>query len=109
MLCFQKHVITGEAQITLTNAQGVQIPLRITNNKDQTYRVEFETTVAGTYTANVTFASVQVPGSPFTVNVVPAESDLNSVQVQELPQSMLTRITLFYFHVVVDSRLTMHG
>lgn len=80
-------VSVGGVQMTLTNAQGVNIPVRITDNKDQTFRVEFETTVTGTYTANVTFASLVVPGSPFKVNVVPATSETNNVHVKELPQS----------------------
>lgn len=78
---------TGAVQATLSDTNGTNVPVRITDNKDQTYRVEFETTVAGTYTANVTFAGQQVPNSPFKVNVVPSTADVSKVQVKELPQS----------------------
>ena len=79
--------LIGAVQVTLTNAQGVQLPVRIVDNNDQTYRAEFETAVVGTYTLNVTFASFPVPGSPFKVDVVPATVDLSNVQVKGLPES----------------------
>ena len=73
-------------QVTLTDAQGQIIPVRLTDNKDKTFRVEFEVQVAGVYNANVTFANVATPGSPYKVNVE-AAVDLSKVQVRGLPQS----------------------
>jgi len=72
--------------VILTDAQGQQIPVRIIDNKDKTYRVEFEAHVPGVLSANVTFASLAVPRSPFTINVQ-SEIDLSKVQVRGLPNS----------------------
>lgn len=72
----------------MADANGAQVPVRITDNKDRTYRIEFEISVTGVYSANVSFASLQVPGSPFKVSVVPAESDVSKAQVKDLPQSV---------------------
>ena len=83
------NLCAGVVEVTLTDSQGVNIPVRIIDNKDQTYRVEFETTVVGTCTANVAFASLQVPGSPFKVTVVPAVAEVPNVQLKELPKGIL--------------------
>ena len=83
LLCLR----TGAVQVTLTDAQGQIIPVRVTDNKDKTFRVEFEAQVAGVYTANVTFAGVATPRSPYKVNVE-AAVDVSKVQVRGLPQSM---------------------
>lgn len=72
--------------MTLTDSQGQIIPVRITDNKDKTFRVEFEVQVAGIYSANVTFSGVATPGSPYKVNVESAV-DISKVQVKGLPQS----------------------
>ena len=72
--------------MTLTDAQGQVIPVRITDNKDKTFRVEFEAQVAGIYSANVTFGGVATPGSPYKITVE-AAVDLSKVQVKGLPQS----------------------
>lgn len=76
----------------MADANGTQVPVRVSDNKDRTYRVEFETSVIGVYTANVSFASLQVPGSPFKVTVVPVESDVNNAQVKDLPQSVYSAV-----------------
>ena len=70
--------------MTLTDSQGQNVPVRLIDNKDKTYRAEFEAPVTGVYSANVTFSGVAVPGSPYSINVQPAVVD---VQVQGLPQS----------------------
>jgi len=72
--------------VTLTDAQGQSVPVRLTDNKDKTFRVEFEAQVAGVYSANVTFASLATPGSPYKVTVESAV-DVSKVQVRGLPQS----------------------
>jgi len=69
--------------------------VRITDNKDKTFRVEFEAQVAGVYTASVTFASVATPGSPYKINVE-AAIDVSKVQVRGLPQSKYTQIRRYH-------------
>ena len=79
-------VTTGAVQVTLTDAQGQNIPVKLIDSNDKTFRVEFEAPVAGVYTANVTFAGVATPGSPYKINVE-AVPDVSKVQVRGLPQS----------------------
>jgi len=83
-------------QVTLTDSQGQNVPVRLIDNNDKTFRVEFEAQVAGVYTASVTFASVATPGSPYTINVE-AATDVSKVQVRGLPQS---EFTLLYCDLV---------
>ena len=40
----------GELKVTLTDAKGVAVPLKVVDNKDKTYRVEFQTSVVGVCT-----------------------------------------------------------
>jgi len=75
--------------VTLTDSQGRNVPVRLTDNHDKTFRVEFEVEVAGVYNANVSFAGVATPGSPYKVNVEPA-LDVSKVQVRGLPHSQYT-------------------
>jgi len=78
--------VSGEPHISLTNEQGLTVMAKIIDNKDKTYRVEFEATSVGVYTSTITFAGRPVPGSPFKINVVPSV-DVNKVQVKGLPES----------------------
>ena len=56
------------------------------DNKDKTYRVEFEATTVGNYTANVSFANQSIPKSPYTITVQPS-TDVTKVAVKDLPES----------------------
>ena len=76
----------GPVAVTLTDSNGQKVPVRITDNKDKTFRVDFEAPVAGVYSANVTFAGLTVPKSPFKINVE-SPVDVSKVQVRGLPQS----------------------
>jgi len=98
-------VCIGAAQVTLTDAQGQIIPVRITDNKDKTFRVEFEAQVAGVYSANVTFAGVATPQSPYKINVE-AAVDLSQVQVRGLPQSKTSTFQTTHRVDVITSRLS---
>ena len=72
--------------MTMTTDQGVNIPVKLIDSHDGTYRVEFEATVVGTYNTNVTFAGQQTPASPYKVKVEPAV-DTSKVRVTDLPES----------------------
>ena len=76
--------------MTMTTDQGVNIPVKMIDNHDGTYRVEFEATVVGTYNTNVTFAGQQTPASPYKVNVQPAavQPDASKVRVTDMPQGL---------------------
>lgn len=67
----------------LTSESGVQVPVRVVDNKDKTFKVEFNPDVVGTLTATVSYANQPVPKSPFRVTSV----DVSKVVVKELPSS----------------------
>ena len=73
--------------MTLTDAKGAAVPFKLIDNKDKTYRVEFQVTVVGVCTATVMQANQPVTGSPFKITVE-AGLDLSKVQVNGLPESM---------------------
>lgn len=72
--------------VSLTTESGVQVPVHVTDNKDKTYKVEFNPTTVGTLSAVVSYANQPVPKSPFKVSVQPAV-DVSKVHVKELPAS----------------------
>ena len=72
--------------MTLTTAEGVSVPVKLIDNHDRTYRVEFEPTTPGTYKTNVMFAGQRTPDSPYTVNVQPPAVDTSKVRVTDMPQ-----------------------
>jgi len=74
--------------VTLTDAKGVALPFKLIDNKDKTYRVEFQATVVGIYTATVTYAGQPAIGSPYKITVE-AGIDLSKIQVKGLPDSKL--------------------
>jgi len=63
--------------------------------KDNTFRIEFEPTSVGTYTANVFFADQEIPSSPYKIRVEPS-IDVGRVVVQGLEDS---ESGLFKLHV----------
>ena len=79
---------TGDIQVTMTTEQGVNVPFKVIDNHDRTYRVEFEATAVGTYSTNVMFAGQKTPASPYKINVQPAvlAVDANKVRVTNMPQ-----------------------
>jgi len=74
---------TGDIQVTMTTEQGVNVPFKVIDNHDRTYRVEFEATAVGTYSTSVMFAGQKTPASPYKINVQPAVP----VRVTDLPDS----------------------
>ena len=73
--------------MSMTTDQGVNIPVKLIDNHDRTYRVEFEPSTVGTYSANVMFAGQMTPASPYKINVQPAVTvDTSKVRVTDMPQ-----------------------
>ena len=79
-------VLAGEVKVTLTDAKGVAVPFKLVDNKDKTYRVEFQATVVGVLTATVMYANQPATGSPYKITVE-SGLDLSKVQVNGLPES----------------------
>jgi len=72
----------------MTNAvSGEVIPVRVVDNHDGTYRVEFEATSVGQYNTSVTFAGQLTPASPYKINVQQPTIDTSKVKVTDLPES----------------------
>lgn len=82
--------------VSLTTESGAQVPVNITDNKDKTYRVEFNPNTVGTLSAVVSYANQPVPKSPFKVSV----ADVSKVHVKELPasKSQLQLIIIQFFN-----------
>jgi len=97
----------GEPNFSLVNEKNAPVPYKLTDNKDRTYRAEFEATVIGTYTANITFVGRPVPKSPFKINVG-AGSDANKVKVYgpAVEQPVLTQQPTY---LIVDCKEAGQG
>ena len=82
--------VTGDVAIALTNERGLDVPVTTTDQKDNTFRIEFEPQTVGQYNASVFFADQEIPSSPYRVNVKPSV-DVSKVQIQGLDDSKCTR------------------
>jgi len=73
----------------MLNVDGQSVPLKLIDQGDRTYRVEFEPSTVGLYQTSVWFAGQLTPSSPYTVNVQAAEPvvDTSKVRVTDLPES----------------------
>jgi len=80
-------VLSGEVSVELVTAEGQSVPVKVIDNHDRTYRVEFEPTTPGTYKTNVMFAGHRTPDSPYHVNVQLPAVDTSKVRVTDLPDS----------------------
>ena len=87
------HVL-GDVAIALTNERGLDVPVNTIDNKDNTFRIDFEPTTVGTYTACVFFADQEIPSSPYKINVEPSV-DVSKVHVQGLDESKWIMYTMF--------------
>lgn len=76
----------GDVAIALTNERGMDVPVKTIDNKDNTFRVEFEPSTVGTYHCSVFFADREIPSSPYNITVEPS-IDVSKVQVQGLDNS----------------------
>ncbi|KAL4226921.1 hypothetical protein ACF0H5_014899 [Mactra antiquata] len=73
----------GDVAIALTDDRGKDVPCTTSDNKDGTFKVEYEPTTPGTYTVQVYFATKEVPQSPIKVKVE-SSIDLSKVTVKGL-------------------------
>ena len=80
-------VHAGAVSVTLTTETGEVIPVRLVDNHDGTYRVEFEATSVGQYNTAVTFAGQLTPASPYKITVQQPKIDTSKVHVTDLPES----------------------
>ncbi|XP_061187564.1 filamin-A-like isoform X11 [Saccostrea echinata] len=77
----------GDIGIALTDANGRDVPVKTTDQKDGTFKVEYEPVNPGTYVVAVYFAGKEIPSSPIKVPVE-ASIDLSKVKVVGLDKPM---------------------
>ena len=94
--------------MTVTDSQGRTVPVKLIDNHDKTFRVDFELLVPGVYTANVTFAGVATPASPYKITAE-AAADVSKVQVRGLPRSESITQTVVYIGVQMSDKITLRG
>ena len=83
--------------IALTNERGMDAPVKTVDNRDNTFRIDFEPTTVGLYTANVFFADQEIPTSPYKVRVEPS-IDVRKVKVEGLdPSKFFVGVVSFKF------------
>ena len=77
---------SGDVAIALTDERGLDVPVKTTDNKDNTFKIDFEPKTVGTYTASVFFAEQEIPSSPYRINVDPS-IDVGKVHVEGMEDS----------------------
>ncbi|XP_052680465.1 filamin-C-like isoform X8 [Crassostrea angulata] len=77
----------GDIGIALTDGNGRDVPVKTTDQKNGTFRVEYEPVNPGTYVVAVYFAGKEIPSSPIKVPVE-ASIDLSKVKVVGLDKPM---------------------
>ncbi|XP_056000448.1 filamin-A-like isoform X18 [Ostrea edulis] len=70
----------GDIGIALTDGNGRDVPVKTTDQKDGTFKVEYEPVNPGTYVVAVYFGGKEIPSSPIKVPVE-ASVDLSKVKV----------------------------
>jgi len=84
-----KEAGDGQPVVQLVNDRGMPVPYQMTDNKDKTFRVQFQPTTPGLLTASVFFSGQAVPKSPFSISVHPGvTNDLSKIFVHGLPDTV---------------------
>ncbi|XP_066996805.1 filamin-A isoform X2 [Anabrus simplex] len=73
----------GDIQMALTSESGVDVPLRVTDNKDGTFTVDYCANQPGLYTATIVYGGIQIPKSPIRVPIQP-HVDVSKIKVDGL-------------------------
>ncbi len=78
--------ITGDVAIALTDERGLDVPVNTTDNRDNTFKIDFEARSVGMYTCSVFFAEQEIPSSPYKIDVKPS-IDIGKIHVENLESS----------------------
>ncbi|XP_076469743.1 LOW QUALITY PROTEIN: filamin-A-like [Babylonia areolata] len=76
-----KQAGPGDVAVGLTDERGMDVPVKTIDNKDGTFRVEYEPKTPGVYTVMVYFAGAEVPQSPIKVTVE-SSMDTSGIKVE---------------------------
>ncbi|XP_063219242.1 filamin-A [Bacillus rossius redtenbacheri] len=90
----------GELQIKMMNDKGIEVPLKITDNEDSTYIVDYAVQQPGNYVINFTYGGFKLPQSPVCVIAQP-HVDVSKIRVDGLEPSVYVDSPTDF---VVDSR-----
>ena len=94
-------VAAGDVAIALTDERGLDVPVTTTDNKDNTFRIEYEPKTVGQYTASVFFADQEIPSSPYKIVIQPS-IDVSKVKVQGLEPS---KSCVLFIQTLADCKL----
>lgn len=90
----------GKVQVKLADDKGTNIPVKVQDNEDNTYSVDYVAPTPGNYKVSVQYAGKEIPNSPIKVAVEP-QVDVSKVKVDGLePSVFLDSPTDF----IVDAR-----
>ncbi|KAL8615195.1 hypothetical protein ACOMHN_029211 [Nucella lapillus] len=78
-----KQAGPGDVAVALTDEHGKDVPVKTIDQKDGTFRVEYEPKTPGIYTVQVYFAGSEVPQSPIKVTVE-TTMDTSGIKVEGL-------------------------
>ncbi|XP_043522614.1 filamin-A isoform X4 [Frieseomelitta varia] len=66
---FTKTAGRGAPAVTILNAQGLSVPVKLRQTLPEVWRCEYIPTESGLHSVNVSFAGKPIPESPFNVNI----------------------------------------
>ncbi|KAK9301493.1 hypothetical protein QLX08_006128 [Tetragonisca angustula] len=66
---FTKTAGRGAPAVTILNAQGSSVPMKLRQTLPEVWRCEYTPIESGLHSVNVSFAGKSIPGSPFNVNI----------------------------------------
>lgn len=86
---FFRDAGSGNLAVTMRNEDAhTEIPLKMTNNEDGTYTVDYETPQPGLHTVTLHYGGLLVPSTPVKFEVEP-NVDVSKIVVDGLEPSML--------------------
>lgn len=89
MLC--REAGQGDLNVALRNEDArTEIPLKISDNEDGTYTVDYQSPMAGNHTVTLHYGGLLVPTSPIKFKVQP-NVDVSKIVVLGLEPSKLHR------------------
>lgn len=97
---------TGDVTAMIRDPQGNQnsVDVMMEDKGDSTYRCTYRPIQQGSHVVTITFGGVEIPKSPFTVDVGPGELSLHSIV-----RVLGGRLKGLYFYVMITPLLPGFG
>lgn len=94
---FNREAGQGELNVSLKNEDArTEIPLKVTDNEDGTYTVDYQSPLAGNHTVTLHYGGLLVPSTPIKFKVQP-NVDVSKIIVDGLEPSKYNNPTIFFF------------